>query len=45
LLLQRRRRIGRWAAQMLRGGRATRTDLLDQQKQQEAKSKDDEVRG
>uniref|UniRef100_K3WX18 Histone-lysine N-methyltransferase, H3 lysine-79 specific n=1 Tax=Globisporangium ultimum (strain ATCC 200006 / CBS 805.95 / DAOM BR144) TaxID=431595 RepID=K3WX18_GLOUD len=43
LYIHRRRKIGRWAAQMLRGGRATRTDLL--QKQQDGKSsKDDEVR-
>ncbi|EEY65502.1 uncharacterized protein PITG_16814 [Phytophthora infestans T30-4] len=29
----RRRKIGRWAAEMLRGGRSTRTDLLQQQSQ------------
>lgn len=29
--IHRRRKIGRWAAQMLRGGRSTRTDLLQQQ--------------
>ncbi|CAI5711086.1 unnamed protein product [Hyaloperonospora brassicae] len=28
--IHRRRKIGRWAAQMLRGGRSTRTDLLQQ---------------
>ncbi|CEG48323.1 hypothetical protein F443_05549 [Plasmopara halstedii] len=28
--IHRRRKIGRWAAQMLRGGRPTRTDLLQQ---------------
>ncbi|RQM13895.1 hypothetical protein DD237_005543 [Peronospora effusa] len=27
--IHRRRKIGRWAAQMLRGGRSTRTDLLE----------------
>ncbi|KAJ8569076.1 hypothetical protein ON010_g6186 [Phytophthora cinnamomi] len=29
--IHRRRKIGRWAAQMLRGGHSTRTDLLQQQ--------------
>lgn len=47
---QRRRKIGRWAAQMLRGGRATRTDLLEQQQQKLQKAeatgvpKNDELR-
>lgn len=31
--IHRRRKIGRWAAEMLRGGRSTRTDLLQQQSQ------------
>ncbi|KAJ0407319.1 hypothetical protein ATCC90586_002247 [Pythium insidiosum] len=45
LYVHRRRRIGRWAAQMLRGGRATRTDLLEKQQQQEKeKEKADETR-
>ncbi|KAG3032200.1 hypothetical protein PC121_g4075 [Phytophthora cactorum] len=35
--IHRRRRIGRWAAQMLRGGRSTRTDLLQQQSQSQQK--------
>ncbi|TMW57464.1 hypothetical protein Poli38472_003389 [Pythium oligandrum] len=42
LYIHRRRRIGRWAAQMLRGGRATRTDLLEQQQAKATKS--DETR-
>ncbi|CAI5742285.1 unnamed protein product [Peronospora destructor] len=29
VFIHRRRKIGRWAAQMLRGGRSTRTDLLE----------------
>ncbi|TYZ62281.1 hypothetical protein PybrP1_011400 [[Pythium] brassicae (nom. inval.)] len=51
LFVHRRRKIGRWAAQMLRGGRATRTDLLEQQQQKLHKSaaagalpKNDELR-
>ncbi|GLD96068.1 hypothetical protein PINS_up004746 [Pythium insidiosum] len=39
LYVHRRRRIGRWAAQMLRGGRATRTDLVEQQQQQQQQAK------
>ncbi|RLN86758.1 hypothetical protein BBJ28_00022435 [Nothophytophthora sp. Chile5] len=35
--VQRRRKIGRWAAQMLRGGHSTRTDLLQQQAQEQPK--------
>ncbi|ETL44339.1 hypothetical protein L914_05360 [Phytophthora nicotianae] len=35
--IHRRRKIGRWAAQMLRGGRSTRTDLLEQQAQAQLK--------
>jgi hypothetical protein len=34
VLWQRRRKIGRWAAQMLRGGHSTRTDLLQQSQNQ-----------
>ncbi|GAB9462799.1 hypothetical protein Gpo141_00000282 [Globisporangium polare] len=34
LYVHRRRKIGRWAAQMLRGGRATRTDLLERQQKE-----------
>ncbi|RLN51892.1 hypothetical protein BBJ29_005765 [Phytophthora kernoviae] len=35
--IHRRRKIGRWAAQMLRGGHSTRTDLLQQQSQKQQK--------
>lgn len=40
-LHQRRRKIGRWAAQMLRGGRSARTDLLQQSPAPEVHQKEE----
>ncbi|DBA04163.1 TPA: LOW QUALITY PROTEIN: hypothetical protein N0F65_004271 [Lagenidium giganteum] len=37
--IHRRRKIGRWAAQMLRGGRATRTDLMNKANDQNDSNK------
>ncbi|KAE9047716.1 hypothetical protein PR001_g310 [Phytophthora rubi] len=39
--IHRRRKIGRWAAQMLRGGHSTRTDLLQQQQQSSNQEKEE----
>ncbi|KAE8888655.1 hypothetical protein PF005_g2838 [Phytophthora fragariae] len=43
--IHRRRKIGRWAAQMLRGGHSTRTDLLQQQQQQQQSSNQEKEEG
>ncbi|GMF11524.1 unnamed protein product [Phytophthora lilii] len=42
-LQQRRRKIGRWAAQMLRGGHSTRTDLLQQQQSQKQQKEEGQL--